>query len=88
MMARPKTSPATAGNLRANGCRDVLVYCMSIWCSHSATLNVDWLPDSAVLRALGPRMVCTHCGLIGADVRPDWSPRTGGSMGGAHAHGL
>jgi hypothetical protein len=21
-----------------------------------------------------PRMVCTRCGMIGADVRPDWGP--------------
>jgi hypothetical protein len=26
--------------------------------------------------SLCPRMVCTACGLIGADVRPDWSPHT------------
>jgi hypothetical protein len=27
-------------------------------------------------RASAMRMVCTACGLIGADVRPDWSPHT------------
>ena len=34
------------------------------------------LPDETPLRALCPRMVCTACGLIGADVRPDWSAHT------------
>jgi len=30
-------------------------------------------------------MVCTACGLIGADVRLDWTPMTGiAGMGGAH----
>jgi hypothetical protein len=29
-----------------------------------------------VVRSLRPRMVCTRCGLIGAEVRPDWSPHT------------
>jgi hypothetical protein len=46
------------------------------FCNHSATLNADWLPDDTVLLTLDPRMVCTKCGLIGADVRPDWSPHT------------
>jgi hypothetical protein len=31
-------------------------------------------------------MVCTACGLIGADVRPDYTPMTGTrGMGGAHS---
>jgi hypothetical protein len=49
---------------------------ISVWCNHSATLNVDWLPGDTPLRSLCPRMVYTACGLIGADVRPDWSPHT------------
>jgi len=68
--------PVTMGHFRSHGCRDLLVYCESIWCNHSAKINADWLPDDAVPVALKPRMVCTRCGLIGADVRPDWSPRT------------
>jgi hypothetical protein len=36
----------------------------------------DWLPDGTPVRSLCPRMVCTACGLIGADVRPDWSAHT------------
>jgi hypothetical protein len=64
------------GHIRSHGCRDLLVYCASIWCNHSTKLNGDWLPDNAVLLTLDARMVCTRCGLIGADVRPDWSPHT------------
>jgi hypothetical protein len=52
------------------------VYCQSIYCNHSVTLNADWLPDDTPLLTLDPRMVCTKCGLIGADVRPDWTPHT------------
>jgi hypothetical protein len=40
------------------------------FCSHSARVNADWLCDDAVLLALEPRMVCTACGLIGADAPP------------------
>ena len=25
-----------------------------------------------VIGAFGPRMVCTRCGIVGADARPDW----------------
>lgn len=80
-----KPEPITMGHIRSHGCRDLLVYCASIWCNHSARLNADWLPDDTVLLSLDPRMVCTRCGLVGADVRPDWTPHTGGrGMGRAH----
>jgi hypothetical protein len=51
-----------------HGCRDLLVYCVSPWCNHSATLTLDWLPDDTALLDLDRRMGCTACGLIGADV--------------------
>jgi len=66
----------TLGHIRGHGCRDSLVYCVSGRCHHSATMNADWLPDETPVRSLGPRMVCTRCGMIGGDVRPDWSPHT------------
>jgi hypothetical protein len=59
------------GHIRGHGCRDLLVYCGSPWCSHSTKLNADWLSDNTVLLDLDGRMVCTACGLIGANVRPD-----------------
>jgi hypothetical protein len=37
--------PVTMAQLRAHGCRELLVYCGSPWCNHSAKLNGDWLPD-------------------------------------------
>jgi hypothetical protein len=61
------------GHVRSHGCCDLLVYCISGRCHHSATLNGDWLPDEMPVRSLCPRMVCTRSGMIGADVRPDWS---------------
>ena len=68
--------PVTLAHIRGHGCRDLLVYCESTWCNHSATMNAHWLPDETPIRSLGARMVCTACGLVGADVRPDWSPHT------------
>jgi len=62
------------GHIRGHGCRDLLVYCGSGRCHHSANISGDWLPDDVPVRSLCRRMVCTRCGYIGADVRPDWSP--------------
>jgi hypothetical protein len=88
-MTRPQRLGAelvTLGHIRGHGCRDLLVYCVSPWCNHGARLNADWLPDDTVLLDLDHRMVCTACGLVGADVRPDWTPMTGSvGMGGAHS---
>jgi hypothetical protein len=76
---RPKGrafEPVTLGHIRGHGCRDLLIYCDSGWCHHGATMNADWLPDDTPVRSLCSRMVCTRCGVIGADVRPDWRPHT------------
>ena len=61
-------------HIRPHGCRDLLTYCDSGRCHHSATMNADWLLDETPVRSLCPLMVCTVCGYVGANVRPDWSP--------------
>ena len=38
-------------------------------------MNVDHLPGDLSVPSFGPRMVCTKCGTIGADVRPNWRGR-------------
>jgi hypothetical protein len=32
-------------------------------------------PSDLIVASSGPRMVCTKCGTIGADVRPNWRER-------------
>jgi hypothetical protein len=66
--------PAREALSAVTACRDLLIYCGSINCSHSVTMNADHLPDDTTISALGPKMICTKCGHVGADVRPDWSP--------------
>jgi hypothetical protein len=73
---RETFEPVTLGHIRDHGCRDLLVYCNSISCDHSVTMNADHLPDETPIRPLGARMVCMRCRHRGADVRPDWSPHT------------
>jgi len=71
---RETFGPVTLSHIRGYGCRDILIYCGSVHCRHSATMNADRMPNETVIRALGPKMVCPKCGHVGADVRPDWSP--------------
>jgi hypothetical protein len=73
---RESFPPVTLGHIRSHGCQDLLVYCISGRCHHSKTMNADWLADETPVRSLCGRMVCTECGMIGADVRPDWSPHS------------
>jgi hypothetical protein len=38
-------------------------------------MHVDHLPGDLVVPLFGPRMVCTKCGTIGVDVRPNWQEK-------------
>jgi hypothetical protein len=64
----------TLGNMRHNGVRSLKVYCWG--CHHDAVLAVDKWPDHVTVPSFGPRMVCTNCGMIGADARPNWAERS------------
>jgi hypothetical protein len=39
--------PVTMRHIRGQGCRDLLIYCDSGRCHHSATMNADWLWEAA-----------------------------------------
>ena len=75
----------TLGHIRAHGCRDLLVYCCALDCNHGAVLNADRFPDETPVRRLGRRMLCTWCGHVGADVRPDWRAHTNRARPGSAA---
>jgi hypothetical protein len=65
----------TLGNMRANGVRSLAVFCGGRFCDHSAIFDVSGYPDDLPVPAFRPRMVCTVCGAIGADARPNWNER-------------
>lgn len=65
--------PMTSGNMRANGVRSLLVYCLA--CHRETVLNAEAYPDDVPVPAFSPRMVCTKCGKVGADARPNWGDR-------------
>lgn len=60
----------TLGNMRSLGVRSLAVTCEL--CRHEAVLSAERWPDAVLVRAFRPRMVCTSCGIVGADVRPNW----------------
>jgi len=67
--------PMTLGNMRANGVQTLAVYCSGRGCNHEAVLDVSCYPDFFAVPLFGPRMVCSVCGAIGADARPNWNER-------------
>jgi hypothetical protein len=67
-----KFAPVTLGHMRSQGCRELLAYCKSGRCDHSATMDVGHLPDDTPIKSLGDGIVCAKCGHLGADVVPNW----------------
>lgn len=54
----------------------MLIYCTEgLCCYHSAVIEADRWPDDTVLLDLDRRLVCTMCGIIGGQVRPNWDDR-------------
>jgi hypothetical protein len=65
--------PMTLGNMRANGVRSLAVTCPK--CHHEAVISAEPWPDDIPVPAFGPRMECSKCGTMGADVQPNWRER-------------
>jgi hypothetical protein len=61
----------TLASMRANGVRSLWAVCAV--CHHQSVLNVDTSNEAVTIPSFGPEMVCTCCGIIGAEVRPNWS---------------
>jgi hypothetical protein len=62
--------PMDLANMRENGVRSLSVQCHQ--CRHLVVMNVDHLPGDLTVKSFEPKMVCTKCGAIGADARPNW----------------
>jgi hypothetical protein len=58
--------PMTLGNMRANGVRSLDVSCWQ--CHRRAVMSADPWRDEVPVSSFGPRMMCTRCGIVGADV--------------------
>ena len=65
--------PMTLANMRDNHVRRLIVYCLSPYCHHSAVMELDGYDGAVPVKSFQRRMVCTRCGVIGADVQPNWT---------------
>ena len=65
----------TPGNMRENGVRLLAITCGALWCHHERILDVSAYANDVTVPSFCPRMVCTVCGAIGADARPNWNER-------------
>jgi hypothetical protein len=63
------------GNMRANGIHTLAAWCGGRGCNHQAVIDVSRYSDDVPVTSFGRRMVCTVCGAIGADARPNWNER-------------
>ena len=79
MTAAP-ISPMTLGNMRANGIGSLAITCETGHCYHGAILDVSAYSDGMAVPAFRRMMVCTVCGAIGADARPNWNERAPASL--------
>jgi hypothetical protein len=70
----------TLRNMREHGVHTLAIRCGAIWCNHEAILDVSAFADGLTVPSFGPRMVCTVCGAIGADARPNWNERAPASL--------
>ena len=41
-------------------------------CRRESVLNIDTYLADTTVPGFGPPMVCTRCGIVGAEVRPNW----------------
>jgi hypothetical protein len=65
--------PMDLANMRRNGLRPLEIVCQQF--RHQTVMNVDHLPGDLTVKSIEPGMMCTKCGTIGADVRPNWKER-------------
>jgi hypothetical protein len=58
---------------RINEPIEPMTLAVSCWhCHHKAVISAVPWPDDMPVPMFGPRMVCTRCGIVGADARPNW----------------
>jgi hypothetical protein len=73
-MKRPEK--ITIGEMRSSGITGVMIYCADHKCAHVVTASVEEWPDDVRLSDVEGRYVCSVCGRRGADIRPDWGPKS------------
>jgi hypothetical protein len=68
-LSNEPTRPMTFASMRRLGVRSLAV---TYRCHHETILNADRWSGQMRVPSFGPQMVCSKCGTVGADVRPNW----------------
>jgi hypothetical protein len=66
-------------NMRRNGVRNLIAYCLNDACRHQALIDVSSYPADTPVPWFGGKVVCAKCGARGRhiDVRPNWKEKPG-----------
>jgi len=75
----------TLGNMREHGVRSLAVSCGRCGAIIRRCWTWKLFADDVTVPSFGPRMVCTTCGAIGADARPNWNERAPASLFGRNS---
>ena len=69
----------TLGNLREQGVRHLIAFCLNNTCRHQAVIDVSNYPNDAEVPSFQRRIKCGKCGRRGrwVDVRPNWKEKSG-----------
>jgi hypothetical protein len=73
----PPDPPMTLGNMRENGVRRLIAYCLNDACRHTALIDVSGYPDAVEVPEFGKRAKCQKCGGKRVNVRPNWKEKPG-----------
>jgi hypothetical protein len=71
--------PMTLGDMRALGVGSLAIWCTL--CHHEGVVDTASWPDDVTVPTFGPKMVCTRCGIVGADARPNWKAQSPAGRG-------
>ena len=70
----PHSPPMDLANMRAQGVRTLLAYCLDSACRHQAIIEVWSYPANTEIAYFKRRVVCAKCGARGnkIDIMPNW----------------
>ena len=75
----PPGPPMDLANMRRQGVRSLIAYCLNDACRHQAVIDVSSYPGDTLVPWFRSKVKCAKCGARGkrVDVRPDWKEKPG-----------
>jgi transposase len=75
----PPGPPMTLGNMRRQGVRSLIAYCLNDACRHQAVIDVSSYPGDTPVTWFRSKVKCAKCGARNnrIDVHPHWKEDLG-----------